>query len=129
MVEMNIPEYANNTIKVYESNIKQAKALADAYGFDIYFFWQPILFSGSRNELAYEKAIIDNHSPVFIKTWEQLYLIARESLSGREDENIYFLGNILDNFDEPAYTDWCHTGPRANRVIAKEMYRNIEKDM
>jgi len=50
---------------------------------------------------------------------------AKERLSKREHEYIYFLGNIFDEVDEPIYIDWVHVGPNGNQIVATEIFRHI----
>ena len=48
---------------------------------------------------------------------------ARERLSGREDEQIFFLGDLFATTEETVYFDWCHLGPSGNRIVAEGVYQ------
>lgn len=127
-VEPKIAENAAKTLDDYEANIRQVRALGAAYGFKSYFFWQPHLLSGTRAaSVPFETRIIERQSPVMVESQRALYELAKKRLSGREDENIYFLGNIFDDFDGPLYIDWHHVGVGGNRVIADEMKKALER--
>jgi len=121
-----IAENSAGVVNMYEAHIKQVKALAAEYGFDAYFFWQPNLFSLTRTWLtSYEKQSIEKESPTLVKSQHAVYERAAERFSGRQDENIFFLGNIFDSREEPIYIDWHHVGPHGNEVIAAEVVRSI----
>ncbi len=118
------------TLDYYDELIRQVHALEPVYGFDTYFFWQPILFSGTRSidNFPHEQAIINEASPVWIKSQKQLFHSAKQRFSGREDEHVYFLGHTLDNVNKPIYIDWCHVGPQGNQVIAEAIAQRILSD-
>jgi len=113
-------------IDMYEAHIKQVKALARDYGFEAFFFWQPNLFSLSRKTVtSSESEIIETASPVLIASQQQVYRAAKERFSGREEENIFFLGDIFNNVDRPVYIDWHHVGPSGNEIIAQAIRRQV----
>jgi len=116
-------------LDMYEAHIKQVKALAKAYEFEAFFFWQPNLFSLTRKTNLYEKSIIDNVSSIWIESQLEVYKVAKERLSKREHEKIYFLGNLFDEVDEPIYIDWCHVGPNGNEIVAGEIFRQIKSKL
>lgn len=125
-VEPRVEENVAKTMGYYEANVRQVKALAREYGFQTFFFWQPHLLSLSRRKLASEEAMIAGESRVLVRSQRLLYVRAKEQLTGRENEGVYFLGNILDDVDEPLYIDWCHAGPKGNEVVADGMYGAIK---
>lgn len=124
-VAQKISENSRKTLDVYEQFVFQARALATAYGFQVFFFWQPHLLSGTRKALAYEKEIIAKESPVLVEAMQQLYREAKNRLSNRERENVFFLGNVFDDDNEPTYIDGAHLGPCGNEVIAEEMFKRL----
>ncbi len=123
------PKLEGNIAKMldyYDELIRQVKALETIYGFDSYFFWQPVLFSETRHKKqAYEQTIIDEASPVWVQSQKQLSQFAENRFTGREAEDVYFLGHALDRLEEPTYIDWCHIGPKGNQVIAEAMAKQI----
>jgi len=124
-VENKIESNSLSVIDMYEAHIKQVKALSKEYGFQALFFWQPNLLSQNRNMNEFERAIIDTASPVFIKSQKAVYEAAKTQLSGRENEKIYFLGDIFDDIDEPIYIDWMHIGPNGNAIVARRIFENL----
>ncbi len=117
---------SSSVVELYEAHIKQVKALGKEYGFKAFFFWQPNLFSRTRDGLPYEEAIIQKASPVFVESQHQVYLDAKSTFSNRENEQIFFLGDIFNQIKEPIYIDWCHVGHNGNEIIARRMFDNIK---
>ncbi|MDT7041538.1 SGNH/GDSL hydrolase family protein [Candidatus Nitronereus thalassa] len=128
IVQPKVTENTKGVIDAYEAHVRQVKALAKEYGFQVFFFWQPNLLSGTRNLLPYEAEILRNNStPVFRESQRKVFFEAKARLSDKEDENIYFLGNMFDDVAEPIYIDWCHVGPKGNEIVAKEIGQRIQK--
>ncbi len=120
-VAPHIDARAKQVVAYYEAHIRQVKALAKGYGFKAFFFWQPNLFAGKRKPFPFEQAIIDGQSPVLLKSQQLVYKYAKDAFSGREKEGVFFIGDVLSDFSESTFVDWCHPGPRGNGVIAARM--------
>lgn len=124
-----LPQAADNAARVaelYEQHMVQVRALGEAYGFQSFFFWQPNLFSGTKKTISpFATAIIEEASPAWVETQRLVYLQARDRFRGREDEGVFFLGDILNHTPDPVYIDWCHLGPRGNEMIALAMYQRL----
>ena len=120
-IESEVERNVKKVILNYEAHIRQVKALEQEYGFKSFFFWQPYLFSLTRDVYPYEQEIINRKSPVLVKAMRESYLSAKRQFSNREKERIFFIGNILDKVREPIYIDWCHLGPNGNSYVAKTM--------
>lgn len=125
-ISSKIQSNSTSVINYYEAHVKQVKALGKEYGFKAFFFWQPNIFNGERNYYPYEEAIIKNSKPVFIESQRQLYTEAKSRFSARENENIFFLGDIFNQVNAPIYIDWCHISPSGNSVIANRILEKIE---
>jgi lysophospholipase L1-like esterase len=125
-IESQIEKNSKKVISNYEAHIRQVKALEREYGFKSFFFWQPYLFSLTRDVKPYEQEIIKRKSPVLVKAMRESYLVAKKQFSNREQERIFFIGNVLDNYTEPIYIDWCHLGPNGNSYVGKIMADRIE---
>ena len=126
-VEKKIESNSSSVIDMYEAHIKQIKALSNEYGFKALFFWQPNLYSLNRNMNDFERSIINLSSPVLIKSQKAVYEAAKARLTGRQNEAIYFLGDIFDELDEPIYIDWMHIGPNGNKIVARRMFEYLNE--
>ena len=121
LVEDRIADNSRTVIDQYESHMRQARALGAEYGFKVYFVWQPNLFSLTRSTNAYEQAIINSSSSVLVESQNAVYKLAKERFSDRDDEGIFFFGNIFDDTNAPIYHDWVHIGPNGNEIVAREL--------
>ena len=124
-ISSRIQSNSSSVVALYEAHIKQVKALGKEYGFKTFFFWQPNLFSRTRDGFPYEEAIIQKASPVFVESQRQVYLDAKAIFINRENEQIFFLGDLFNQIKEPIYIDWCHIGPNGNERVARRMFDTI----
>jgi len=129
-VTAKIDKNVRGVVEMYEAHIKQVKALAREYGFKAFFFWQPNLFSLTRKNLSdYEKNAIAEASPVLVESQKKVFEYAKRKFSGREAENIFFIGDVFDDVAAPIYIDWHHVGPNGNRIIVDAMLARIRKSL
>jgi len=112
-------------INLYNHHIKQVQAIAEAYDFEVYFFWQPILLSQSRQMEEYELEFINKTSEVRLDAEALIYEKAKEAFSSREEEGVFFIGDIFNEVEGPIYMDWIHVGEKGNRIIADEFIHRI----
>jgi lysophospholipase L1-like esterase len=109
----------------YEANLDVAKALAKAYNFRIYCFWQPSLYYGQKPLVPFEKqlpeiATRDAWSLITTAVYQEAERRAR--VSG----GFTFLGGIFDSVPEPIYIDEGHLGPRGNELAARAVANYIQ---
>lgn len=124
-VEPMIPQNAEKTVYYWEKNIEVVKALGERYGFDSYFYWQPCLIPSARKPLPYEQTIIDETSRVWVKSFEAAWAEARKRLKNRENEHIFYIGDIFLDVKEPIYMQIDHIGPEGNKIVAQEIYETM----
>jgi len=124
----NLGAKAKAVLDNYEANLRIAKTLGVAYGFQVQCFWQPSLASG-RHELApYEKQLVelDANSPE--GSAFPLMAVAYEKAERRaaEDGQFVFLGGIFDAVKDPLYLDrWMHLGPHGNELAAAALAKYV----
>jgi lysophospholipase L1-like esterase len=118
-------ERAKQVVTYYEAHIRQVKALGKEYGFKAYFFWQPNMFNPLRSPVAYEREMMETASPVFIETQRQVYHEAKRALAGKEQEGVFFAGDLFNGVSEPVYLDWSHTTMKGNQIVADHIVENI----
>jgi lysophospholipase L1-like esterase len=112
------------TLDNYERNLSVAKALAKAYNFRLYCFWQPSLFYGQKPLVPFEKKL----SEIAVKdSWSSIAAVYQEARTRAAPIGSYvFLGNLFDSVPEPIYIDEAHLGPRGNELAAQAVARYIE---
>jgi lysophospholipase L1-like esterase len=121
----NLADVATRAVDNYERNIRLAKALAQAYKFKLYWFWQPSLYYGNKPLVPFEQRLAsmkDQYSNTSTAVYEEAERRARR------DGNFVFLGRLFDSVKEPIYVDQVHTGPRGNELAAEVIVHQIVVD-
>lgn len=117
---------ARQTLDNFEGNMTFVRALGREYGFQSYFFWQPILVFGDKLGTAFERLIREH--PAFNDLDENRATVAvyREAeRRAAEKGEFMFLGRIFDRVEEPIYVDQVHLGPRGNDIIAEAIATSV----
>jgi lysophospholipase L1-like esterase len=111
------------TLKNYEANMRLARALGDAYKFQVYCFWQPALIYGHKPFVPFEQqmATRDASGTTADSAWYlTMAAVYREAeRDAAHDGNFIFLGHLFDSTSEPVYVDEGHLGPRGNELAAQ----------
>lgn len=119
-------ELANAAARVvdnYEGNIRLEKALANAYSFRLYAFFQPSLYYGNKPLVPFEQGLA-NIKDEWSTVSAAVYKEAEHRAS--TDHEFVFLGNLFDAVNEPIYVDQVHTGPRGNELAAQAIEQHLE---
>ena len=124
-----VPGESHSTIVAaldnYDANLSVAKALAKAYNFRIYCFWQPSLFYGHKPLVPFEKQLPEIAAK---DSWSLIITAVYREAETRASSigNFIFLGSIFDSVAEPIYIDEGHLGPRGNELAAQAVAEYIE---
>ena len=110
---------ARATVNNYFGNLDVVHGLAQQYGFDYEFFWQPNLFTSRKELFGPEKEI--QHSPKLVHL-EQWVPRVYEMVGQEKRDHFYNISDALDGVHQQAYLDWCHVVMSANHVIALRMF-------
>ena len=112
-----------NVVSKYEANVLLVRALAGAYGFKLYPFWQPLLTYGHKPLVPFEQLLARADASNIPADNACLLMMAatyREAeRRAAQDGNFVFLGGVFDSTKEPVYIDQGHLGPRGNEVVAQ----------
>jgi hypothetical protein len=105
--------------RVYVNNYRIVGVLAQEYGFDYFFFWQPQIAVGKKKLTPEEYAMkirMDSR-------WVNLAGAIDQNIESveHEHEKIVYLGNIFDEHDEQIWIDEAgHVTPEGNLLIAMQ---------
>jgi lysophospholipase L1-like esterase len=121
----NLADITTAAVDNYEGNIRLAKALAQAYNFKLYWFWQPSIYYGAKPLVPFEQRLA-NIKDQYSITSTAVYEEAERRAS--RDGNFVFLGDLFDSVKEPIYVDQVHTGPRGNELAAEAIVHWIAVD-
>jgi lysophospholipase L1-like esterase len=117
---------AEATLANYEANLGVIRALAGAYGFNVYFFWQPVAYYGSKPLVPAEKQsieLLDREVHGRMGAIRAVYQLAEQH--SRTAGGFIFLGRIFDGLTEPIYIDGAHLGPPGNELVARAIAQTI----
>jgi len=118
---------ARATLDNYEANLRLVEALAPAYGFKAYFFWQPQLGYGDKPTVRFEKELQDADSKEtggqFLRGTVAVYQEAERRSEAHA--TFVFLAHVFDRVSEPLYSDARHLAPRGNEIIARTLAQQI----
>jgi lysophospholipase L1-like esterase len=107
----------------YEANMRMARALADAYKFKLYAFWQPFLLYGHKPMVAFEQQLATANASKIPGDNACLSMMAatynEAERRAAHDGGFMFLGSVFDTTKDPTYIDQGHLGPRGNEVVAQ----------
>jgi hypothetical protein len=108
----------------YEANLNVAKALGNAYNFQIYYFWQPSLYYGQKPLVPFEKQMPEIATR---DTWSVITTaVYQEAATRATAGNFIFLGGLFDSVPDPIFIDEGHLGPEGNELAAQAVARYIE---
>lgn len=125
----NLAQKAAAVLDNYESNLRIARILADAHGFQVVCFWQPSLTFGHKALAPYEEQLVklDANSPEGSAFPPMLAAYQEAERRAAKNGGFVFLGNLLDPVKDPLYLDrWMHLGPRGNEIVASALEQYIE---
>ncbi len=115
----NLEKLAEESIGVYNENLRLAYALSREYGFKSVFYWQPLLF--------FKQVRSESEQAEFEKmNWTQSFFeLGRAQLSGDEihmdNLDFYDISEFFNNESVPVFIDWCHVGEYGNTRLAKRL--------
>ena len=119
-----IENLTQSVIDIYNQNIKLVFSLAEEYGFNTLFYWQPSIFDKKQlsdyeqQELEKVNYIQDFSEKVNSKlTHEELHY---KSL------NFFDISEMFSNESTPVFIDFCHISEYGNSIIAERMTDDIK---
>lgn len=103
----------------YEANLNIASALAHAYNFKLYAFWQPMLLYGHKPLVSFEQRIAQLDATGGVRVDGRAFVTAYQEAERRAPEaGFVSMAGVFDSVSEPVYVDEVHLGPRGNELVA-----------
>lgn len=116
---------AGETVQTYLGNYEIVDALAQSYGFDYYFFWQPAIMVGDK-PLTPEEEIFKHeidHFPTITNLFEPTY--RRMEKVTTDYPHLYYIADIFDEIETQLWIEHTHITPEGNKMIAERMLEVI----
>lgn len=111
----------------YIGYVKLSKSLENTYGFKVYNFMQPQIYS-KKNRSETEQRYYEDQ-----QYYENLYTLSydrvRQDSLMIQDDTFIDISNVFDHVEETVYFDFCHTGEYGNLLVAKAMFDNIKSEL
>ena len=124
-VDAEAEELGSATAEVYLNNYRAVDGLANEYGFDFYFFWQPHLALDEKHLTDHEQDMKSRLDPDLVDLAEQVY--DRIENSQEQYERLWYIGDVFADRREQIWIDeWGHITPEGNRLVANEMLRVLQ---
>ncbi|MBN1285587.1 MAG: SGNH/GDSL hydrolase family protein [Anaerolineae bacterium] len=122
--ERDLQRLIEPVVAVYLSNYATVGALAEAYGFEYAFFWQPVISVGDKALTEAEQGIIlTSMSPALVALYDAVY--QEVAAVAPAYEHLYDIAGVFDGLEAPLWIDFVHVTPDGNARITVEMLRRL----
>ena len=120
----------------YVQNYQIVDALADQYGFDYAFFWQPVIGYGEKALTPDEDTMLQDAKAIRVKLDEETYdrmhflHLVYDTITPvlASLEHVYNLSHLFDDQKKSMYIDFVHVTPEANQMVALEMFDRLKSE-
>jgi lysophospholipase L1-like esterase len=120
---IDVATLSDSVVQNYLVNYKIVSILAQEYGFDFFFFWQPTITSGEKPLTREEQDMTRGTDPAERKLYDSVYRIIEQE--SPKYKNIYYMARIFDEYKSLIFIDGAHVTPEGNRLIAQKMLQAI----
>ena len=114
----------------YVNTLVEVNKYVKSQGASFYHFLQPTLFT-KKNLNKYEKLLIEKGHPFvpvqFIKDFNRAYPLISNKLDFVEFS--YSLVGVFNNLEKSPYLDFCHVTHIGNKIIAENIWNNINNGL
>jgi lysophospholipase L1-like esterase len=120
-------DLAKDIAETYVGYVKISKSLENNYGFKVFNFMQPNIFSKKNLSEAEQGYYKDQ------QYYENLYKLSyekvRENYSMINDSTFIDISDVFNNEDKTIYFDFCHTGEFGNKLVADRIFKYLEPEL
>ena len=113
----------DSMVETYIGNYEIVNALAQKYGFEALFFWQPQIAVGEKSLTNEELEMRRELDPVVVEFYQSVYHRVRQV--AKKYKNLYYIADTFDSANSQIYIDQVHVTPVGNRLIAERIFREI----
>lgn len=113
---------AKGAVQNYFANMDTVQGLAQQYGFDYAFFWQPVVYTSHKTLIGDEQQIRQSKKLANLAAWVPR---AYDLVHGQQHPHFYDMTNAFDQSNQTLFLDWCHITMTGNQLIAKKMFETI----
>lgn len=115
---------AKDIAETYIGYVRISKSLEQEYGFKVFNFMQPNIYS-KKNLTTAEQSYYQDQ--LYYKNLYNLsYETVRKDNLMQTDSTFIDISNVFDTTKQSVFTDFCHTGEFGNNLVAKAIFENIK---
>jgi lysophospholipase L1-like esterase len=112
-----------NVAKVHHSNIDLVNKLSRAYGFNVLYYWQPMIYNKVRLS-NFEQKQAQRYG-----YYKNFYLAAYKAITNHQalsnESNFHNISRIFEDESQPIYFDSVHITRKGNKKIAARMLEDV----
>lgn len=113
-------DIANN----YVGFVQLSKSLENEYGFKVFNFMQPNIYS--KKNLTEAEQNYFKLQQYYENLYKLSYEMVRKDSLMIKDSTFIDISNVFDNSDQTIYIDFCHTGELGNQLVANKIFEYIQ---
>jgi lysophospholipase L1-like esterase len=117
-------ELIARALTMYKSNVEMAQLMARHYGFDVLFYWQPMIFT-KRSLTAYERSWYEDAAAKWKEFLLAEYQLVESDAFLSQHRRFRSLAKIFDAIEEGYYVDAFHLTEDGNRIVAGEIAKDV----
>ena len=123
LLRVDLAELARDVVAVYLGNLRLARLLARDYGFQLIFFWQPVITTKRRKTPDEQRWLNDyTDEPEQRRLFYNAVLRERRSRPEfAEASDTFDLSALFDDRADPVYIDLYHLSEAGNAAVAEAM--------
>ncbi len=121
------PENARQVRENYLNTYAIIQGLAQAYKFDFYIFWQPVIWVTDKPFTDEEREAAEKMDEK-VQEFFRLVYDEIQQIPSQQYEQFYYIADALDGIDSFIYADRYHLTPEGNRVIADAMMEVVQEE-
>jgi lysophospholipase L1-like esterase len=118
---------ADSVAQIYLGNYEIVGALAQEYGFEYLFFWQPVISVGEKQLTVEEQEMRASMDPALVNLVAAVY--RKIELAAPQYENLYYIAQPWEEQRAQVWIDWAHVTPVGNQLIAEEMLDALDSQL
>jgi len=106
-------------VQKYLGNYRIVDGLAREYGFKYFFFWPPYIAVSKKPLKSEEKNLKVAVDPALDRLYRLAYRAIEQAVP--EYQNLYYLGEVFDDYEPVVWLDDVHVTPDGNRLISEKI--------
>lgn len=116
-------ELSKKALSNYKNNITLCNALANAYGFEVFNFFQPVIYSKttpSESEKEFSKS-----GEYMKELYHRFYSDVNLNSELKSSNNFFNISDALNGKESTLYFDFCHISEIGNKIVADTIFSHL----